>query len=576
MRHSREPSRVHAATLALALAYLAGFAGPARASTYVVYVALDDPIYQELDTLNGLGLLQTYLAEIKPISRVEAARLAIEARRLLKDARRDPSRQPIMPLARAVLGSLEDELDEEIEWLENDAEDGQPTMLKPLERIEAQFVYSAGDRRVFGPNQKGEQLHAVEATPLLPNNDNLPTSPGSNEVVRPSGWVGVHGFLSGYAEGALAGPLSRSPEGINGSTYSRFQMLRGEVVADFGNAAFSFGREEMWWGTGHFSSLSQGNNAPPFYALRLQSVHPSYLPGFLRYLGPFRHQEFFGQLDHYRPFNGDPGRAYSRPWLSGQTIAFKPLPTFEIGFTHVVMFGGHNNDNYNFPGFLGRATGLDTGSTSNGNTNTQAGVFAKFYFPRLRNLQLYQEVVGEDNLTNEVPKIGGAVPFAAASFLGGAYLPRLTADGRTTARLEYIDTSQRYAFHSDSLYWTYKDRLMGAPIGPNSFQLTLEIGRWLTRYTELTMGYIHSERDPQDNIEKMPVGDTEHGDGMTVSLMRLPHPLHGFGNRPFDIRSYLALEWVRNLDYEPGVSSTRVAFGMSFGLWPQLPAIIWH
>lgn len=56
----------------------------------------------------------------------------------------------------------------------------------------------------------------------------------------------------------------------------------------------------------------------------------------------------------------------------------------------------------------------------------------------------------------------------------------MTADGLTTARLEFIDTSQRYGFHSDSLYWAYKDRLMNNPVGPNAFQLNVGVGRWLS------------------------------------------------------------------------------------------------
>lgn len=54
---------------------LASFVGRAACSTYVVYVPLDSPIYVQLDTLNGLGVLETYLEEVRPISRVEAARL---------------------------------------------------------------------------------------------------------------------------------------------------------------------------------------------------------------------------------------------------------------------------------------------------------------------------------------------------------------------------------------------------------------------------------------------------------------------------------------------------------------------
>jgi hypothetical protein len=456
----------------------------ARASTYVVYIPLDSSIYTELDTLNSLGMLETYLSEVKPIARVEAARLTLEAERLMSDTTHEDGPSPALPLARAMVDDLRADLAEEIGWLENDAEDDQPTMLMPVDRVEVQYVYSTGRRRSFGPlDNQGEQLYANEATPLLPNNDDLPSLVSNNEVTRASGWAGLDGFFTVYGEGALAGPVSRSPVGVDNSPRSRLSLLRGEAVADFGNFAVSFGEHEMSWGTGYFGSLSQGDNARPFPALRVESVHPSYLPGFLRYLGPFRHEIFFGQLDHFRPFaapRGITSRSYPYPWLSGQIIVFKPLSTFEFGITHVIMFGGRNNNHYGLAGFWGRATGLATGSPASGNTNSQAGFTTKFYLPNLRNSYLYLDVLGEDNLTLEVPKIGGALPFAAVSYQGGIFVPRVTADGLTTARLEFIDTSQRYGFHSDSLYWAYKDRLMNNPIGPNAFQLNVGVGRWLS------------------------------------------------------------------------------------------------
>ena len=44
-------------------------------------IPLDSPIYLELETLDGLGYLDTYFLEIRPFSRVEAARLTLEAER---------------------------------------------------------------------------------------------------------------------------------------------------------------------------------------------------------------------------------------------------------------------------------------------------------------------------------------------------------------------------------------------------------------------------------------------------------------------------------------------------------------
>jgi hypothetical protein len=562
------PLKVRKAVLVLILlAMPSGFAQRARCSTYVVYIPLDSPIYTELDTLNSLGMLETYLAEVRPIARVEAARLTLEAERIMSDSGRETA--PALPLARAMVSELRAELAEEIGWLENDAEDDQPSMLMPLDRVEAQYVYSSGRRRSFGPlDAHLEQLHANEATPLLPDNDDLPTSVSNNEVLRASSWAGFKGFFTAYAEGAVAGPISRAPAGLNGSTSDRERLLGAEAIADFGNFALSFGQHEMYWGTGYYGSLSQGNNARPFPALRVESVHPAYLPGFLRYLGPFRHEIFFGQLDH--------DRVYSQPWLSGQIIAFKPLPTFEIGLTHVIMFGGHGNDHYGLGGFLGRATGFSTGDARVGNTHSEGGFTTKFYFPSLRNAYLYLDVVGSDNLSSEVPAIGRALPFAAVSYQGGIFVPRVTADGLTTARLEFLDTSQRYGFHSDSLYWAYKDRLMGNPVGANAFQIHLTVGRWLSKSLKLDVDYFHTERDPELSSQG---GNTEFSNGMSLMLMRLPQPAPAFlgiHNKLLGISLYVAGESVRNLNTIPGSNTFRIAVQLSFSLSSIAPPIKWQ
>src|SRR5690242_13733536 len=177
-------------------------ADEAKASTYVVYLPLDSPVYEELETLNGLGLLKTWLGEVKPISRVEAARLTLEAENVLIDSERDD------PLAKSLIHSLHLQLHEEIGWLLSNHEDGRPATLHPVERVEAEYMFSRGPARFWNTGGTGG-LHAVEGTPLLPNNDGIPTGAGSNEVVRWSGWGGVGGFLTGYGEVAAAGQIGR-------------------------------------------------------------------------------------------------------------------------------------------------------------------------------------------------------------------------------------------------------------------------------------------------------------------------------------------------------------------------------
>lgn len=541
--------------------------GAAGASTYAVYIPLDSSIYTELETLNGLGYLQTYLDEIKPISRVEAARLTLEAGRdLERSHRRDP-------LARSLIRTLRDQLSVEVGWLENDQEDNPPAMFRPVQRIEAQYLFSRGDPRQWRtsatntPNDGG--VNATEATPLLPNNDGLPTAPGSNEILRWSGWGGVGGFLAGYGEGSIAGPMTRSIKGVE-----RLQLLGAGVVASFGNLALSAGTEEMWWGTGHFDALSQGDNSSPFPAVRIQNIHPLLLPGIFRYFGQFRYQLFFGQLD---------GERYvAHPWIDGQIFSFKPLPTFEFGFTHAIMFGGRHNNNYSFLGFLGRASALATGNPAGANTNSRAGIYLKFYFPSLRNLEVYQEILGEDNLTKELPPIGRFLPFLAVSYQGGFYLPRLTRDGMTDLRFEYALLEPNYSTHGDALYWTYESQLMGDAMGPNATEVDIQVGRWLDLrdklsadvfYTEQAPGYASAVAYPYE-FYPYPLGK-EHSGGVAFDFLRLPLPMRKLDGGLATLRARGAVEYVRALNYQAGASSVRFLLMCSLSFTPGWTGWTW-
>src|SRR5215469_2211862 len=127
--------------LSVALATIAMIAGTAQASTYVVMIPLDSPIYSELDTLDGLGYLDTYFSEIRPFSRIEAARLTLEAERNMK------LDDQYEPLAVQLTKTLDLQLSEEIGWLRSNAEDDQPNIIHPLQSADAQYIYSVGSRR---------------------------------------------------------------------------------------------------------------------------------------------------------------------------------------------------------------------------------------------------------------------------------------------------------------------------------------------------------------------------------------------------------------------------------------------
>ena len=291
------------------------------------------------------------------------------------------------------------------------------------------------------------------------------------------------------------------------------------MVVSLGNTAISFGQEETSWGVSHYNQLSQSNNGQPFPALRIQNIHPGHLPWFLRYLGLYRYQAFLGQLNA--------GRTFSKPWLSGHVITFRTLPFFEWGLEHTIMFGGSGNDNYGPGGFLGNLTGLSTGNSSQYNTNTRFGIFGKAYIRRLRDTQIYGEVLSED-FFNAGGISGLKLPFKGPSYTAGLYVPKLTLDGRTTARFEYALTDKEYSVHNDSLYWTYNNALMGSSLGPGAWQVNFEVDRWLNLAVARGHGhFLYSP--PGDRAAVLHTADAQHRNRLRP---RVRHASSAAGNHP--------------------------------------------
>src|SRR5271167_2802680 len=311
------------------------------------------------------------------------------------------------------------------------------------------------------------------------------------------------------------------------------------------------------------------------------NVHPSLLPWFLKYLGQCRHNIFFGQLDGHSP--------WTHPWLSGQGLAFKPLPNFEFGVDHVIMFGGRNNDSYSWAGFFGRASAFSTGTPSSGETHSQAGLWLRIRFPKLRGLLVYQELLADDYA---VP------PFKARSYQGGFYLPYLTRDGRTDLRFEYAILEPNYSMHSDPLYWTNNSYLMGDPLGPNASEIDLALGRWLRNDLKLTGGLFLTDRAPtwgsNTPYPASVYGPTlvkERSGGVAFDALQIPAeigrtipglatvPIPLLGRVPIPVlgsaHARVSFEYVDHMNYG-NTASFRTMLSISLGLQPTHDTYSWH
>jgi hypothetical protein len=257
-------------------------------------------------------------------------------------------------------------------------------------------------------------------------------------------------------------------------------------------------------------------------------------------------------------------------------VTFKTLPFLEWGLTHAIMFGGSGNDNYSALGFIGRATGVATGNASSGNTNTRVSLFTRVYFPSLRHTQVYGEILGEDYFMPFGKSIPLKTPFKGPSYIAGIYLPEVTRDGRTTARIEYTLTDKEYSVHNDSLYWSYQNRLMGNALGPAAWQINFALGRWLNYQSLLNVDTFYTSRKATIPAPSFPAGlRNESSYGVGLDFLHLPIEIGALSNSLGEMRARTAFEYVNNVNYTSN-TSMRAMVQLSVGFTPSWGGLVWH
>ena len=198
---------------------------------------------------------------------------------------------------------------------------------------------------------------------------------------------------------------------------------------------------------------------------------------------------------------------------------------------------------------------------------------------------------GADNLTKEVPQIGHYMPFLSVSYQGGAYLPRLTADGLTDLRFEWTINCGDYSIQTgNALYSAYDGQMYGAPIGPNATQIDVQFGRWLDgiRY-KADVDFFYTEEAPStyqggtdfsypahSGLYPFPQLTKEHSGGAAFDLQSLAQTV-SIGNSEVLAENHgrVALEYVDRLNYG-GPASFRALVSLSIGLTPLWKSLEWH
>src|SRR5438067_5112061 len=413
------------------IALLVCAAFPLRADEYPRYpnrattdVPLDHWAYTVVDRLAAWGYLQSQMAGLRPWTRVEFARLTIEAGERLGEQGADLAAQA--PLCYQALAA---EFATEITAMGGGS----------AREIEVEAAYT----RVVG----------IAGTPLrdgyhfaqtVVNDYGRPFARGANVMaglaVRASAGP-VAAYVRGEYDHAPSGPpLSLAgrqavaledgtpvPPTTSIAAVSRFRPVEAYVVLNLRNFQFAFGKQSLWWGPARGGSMLFSNNAEPITMLRISRSLPLKLPIFFSWMGPVRGEFFVGHMEGHEFIFGPSGlvgqfgRALDpQPYIHGQKISLKPTPNLEFGFSRSTIFSGSGAP------FTARTFWRSLFSAANNAPETgndpgdrRSGMDLTYRLPWLRRrATFYVDAFAEDELS----------PIAywdRSAILAGLYLPQL-------------------------------------------------------------------------------------------------------------------------------------------------------
>jgi hypothetical protein len=395
-----------------------------RQNMGTTFVELDSWIYPAFDRLAGLGYVHTALQGLRPWTRMQCAVLIEEAGEKLQDG------EIAGDGASAVVARLRQEFSYEIGRL-----DGGRNMTANLDSLYARAVSISGpaltDGYHFGqtvsydfgrPFQRGTNLQdggafraalGPIAIYVRAEYQHAPGAPAPSDAVR--------NII------ALRDMVPEPPD-VPVPSINRPRLLDAYLGVNLNNWEILVGKQSLSWGPGPGGSMLWSDNSPPVDMVRFVNSEPARLPGFLKYLGPLSVDQFFGRLEG--------GTFIPHPYIYGNKISLKPLPSFEFGFGHTATIGGHGGDpltpgNF-FRSFFGRQSSTALGGSVPGDSHVD--VDWTFNVPKVRNyLIFYGDWYSDDD----------PIPFQAPSrsaFRPGIYVTHFPGIPKLDFHLEAADT----------------------------------------------------------------------------------------------------------------------------------------
>jgi len=469
------------------------------------YLPLDSWAYPALERLAALGYIHSASLSLRPWTRIECARLILEAAN-------HGAASDAPPEVRELYGSLSEEFAYESQLM-----NGERNLNAQEESAYSRFLGISGspltDNYHFGQT--------------LLNDDGRPYEKGFNAVDGASGYATAGPFVlyvRGEYQSAPSAPAPTQamldffhqtdlwPTGpaVLVNSISRFQLLDTYLGLNLGNWQFTFGKNSLWWGPSEGGTMMFTNNAAPLNNMfTVDRVSPFRLPWLFRYLGDIRVAGFIGHMTGIQfqstTFSGATGLAvfgqygknlHPEPFLSGGKISLQLTPNFELGMAKTTVYGGPGIP-LTITSFLDSTFGKHAPNHGDVLGDGRTSADFSYRIPGLRNwLTLYGETLSEDEPS--------PLPYMRRNASqGGLYLAKFPGVSKLDLRLEGGYTNPP-AFCGDCIYtnaqyisgYTNGGRLIGTWIGRAAQGEQIQTSYWLSPRKKFGLELRHRTLDP--------------------------------------------------------------------------------
>ncbi len=456
------------------------------------YVALDSPIYEEIERLAALGYIHSEFLGLRPWTRMTCARMLQEAS--------DNNVVSEGGEAAELYATLSGDFAYELGILNGN--DPKPTA--SLDRVYTQIQGIAGPP-LNDSFHFGQTIYNDFGRPYQEGFNDQTGAEGSASYGRFE--VSVRGEYQNAAAPGLYSPsvqqllanVDSVPDAYFQSpgTTNRLELLDAYVGMTAKDWQFSFGKQSLWEGVDSSTALLISNNIDPMYMFRINRVSPLVLPSFLHWLGPVRTEFFLGATEgHHYP---------RRPFVQGLKISLKPTPNLEFGVSRTVLFAGEGRPltlHSFFKAFASVGDNLSTIPGSSNDVGDRRGEFDfRYRLPYLRNwVALYGDFMTDDD-PSPLSAPHRSILAPGIEFVKLPKLPRMQV------KLEAVssDAASVTQYHGDFFYingayhdgYTNRGNIIGSWIGRDSTAYWGEAKYWLssTHSVSLTGRSVALDRD---------------------------------------------------------------------------------